>query len=196
MTEISSTREARRSRFVRRYLVLAPKVTLATRKRLSIDADAATDLIQELLVGVLEQIESSDRLLRVEELSDDELLRYLAQAVRNRLIDRKRRDDFIRRSYKELLLAMEPAPTPEELLMDSERMSLLRQSVAALRPPYRDLLQALLEENMTLAKLAMHRKIKIGTIYTQFHRAVTLLGDEWGRRTKVTGALPGKPGDH
>ena len=182
MTQILSTQEKRRSNFVRRYLAQAPKLTLAMRSRMSAGADDAIDVVQEVLVDLLEQMESSETPLLVEKLPDNELSHYLARAVRNRWIDRKRQDEIKQRSYAELLHAKAP-PTPEEVLLDSERVVRLRQCIAALRSPYRELLEALIEENTTLTELARRRNIKIGTIHTQFHRAVEALQDLWHRQT-------------
>jgi RNA polymerase sigma factor (sigma-70 family) len=182
MNQSSVSREERLARFVQHYLEQAPKLTLGIRKRMSADASEAIELVQEVLVRLLEQIEESDNPLRVEQLSDKELTAYLAEVIRNRWIDRKRREEIIKRNYEELIRAMEVPATPEEILIGSERELLLRQSVAALRSPYRDLLQALLEEDTTLTELARRRKIKIGTIYTQFRRALEALRAEWARR--------------
>jgi RNA polymerase sigma factor (sigma-70 family) len=187
MTRLLSTHEDRRSRFVRRYLDQAPKLTLAIRNRMSAGAEDAIDLIQEVLVDFLEQIETSETRLLIEDLPDEELGRYLARTVRNRWIDRKRRDEIKLRSYKELLHAVEAPATPEDLLLDSERASLLRQSISALRSPYRELLGALLEENTTLTELARRRNIKVGTIHTQFHRAVAALRAQWRRQMRQSG---------
>jgi RNA polymerase sigma factor (sigma-70 family) len=186
MKQNLATREERRSGFVRRYLAHAPKLTLAMRGRAPAGAADAIDMIQEILVDLLEQIESSETALLVETLPDDELDRYLARAVRNRWIDRKRRDEIKQRSYQELLQAVESPPTPEEVLLDSERVALLRQSIAALGPPYRELLEALIDENTTLTELARRRNIKIGTIYTQFHRAIAALRGNWQKQTRAT----------
>jgi DNA-directed RNA polymerase specialized sigma24 family protein len=90
MTQNLSSREERRSRFVRRYLKQAPKLTLAIRGRTAEGADEAIDVIQEVLVHLLEQMESSEAPLLVETLSEEELGLYLARAVRNRWIDRIR----------------------------------------------------------------------------------------------------------
>jgi RNA polymerase sigma factor (sigma-70 family) len=188
MTQFLSTHEERRSRFVRRYLEQAPKLTLAMRSRMSAGAEDAIDLIQEVLVDFLEQIEASETRLLIEDLPDEELGRYLARTVRNRWIDRKRRDEIKLRSYQELLHAVEAPATPEDLLLDGERASLLRQSIVALRSPYRELLGALLEENTTLTELARRRNIKAGTIHTQFHRAVSALRAEWRRQMRKTSA--------
>lgn len=189
MTQLFSKREERRSRFVRRYLDQAPKLTLAVRRRMSAGADDAVDVIQEVLVDLLEQIGSSKTPLLVENLADLELGRYLARAVHNRWIDRKRREEIKQRSYNELLHAIEAPPTPEELLLDSERVSLLRQSIAALGSPYRELLESLLEDDTTLTELARRRNIKAGTIHTQFHRAVAALRAQWRKQTQTTDAL-------
>jgi RNA polymerase sigma factor (sigma-70 family) len=170
-----ATREERRSRFVRRYLAQAPKLTLAMRSRVQVGPDDAIDVIQEVLVDLLEKIASSEIPLLVEKLPDNELGLYLARAVSNRWIDRKRRDEIKQRSYQELLQVVELPPTPEQVLLDSERVALLRQSIAALRQPYRDLLEALIEEDTTLTELARRRNIKIGTIHTQFYRAIEAL---------------------
>ena len=182
MTRILSRRKDRRSDFVRRYLAHAPKLTLAMRNRMSAGVDEATDVIQEVLVDLLEQIEASETPLRVETLPDKELSHYLARAVRNRWIDHKRRDEIKQRSYAELLLAIEAPPTPEEVLLDQERLALLRRSIAALWSPYRELLEALIEEDTTLTELARRRNIKVGTIHTQFHRAVEALRTQWHRQ--------------
>lgn len=183
MTQMLPKREERRSSFVQRYLAQAPKLILAMRGRMSAGADDAIDVIQEVLVDLLEQIKSSETPLLVEGLSDSELSRYLVRAVRNRWIDQKRRDEIKRRSYSELLHAVEAPPTPEEVLLDSERVVRLRRSIAALRSPYRELLEALIEEDTTLTELARRRDIKVGTIHTQFHRAVEALRDVWRRQT-------------
>lgn len=188
MTQPLSTREERRSRFVRRYLEQAPKLTLAMHGRMSAGGDDAIDVIQQVLVDLLEKIGSSETPLLVEILPDEELSRYLARAVRNRWIDGKRRDEIKQRSYKELLHAVEATPTPEELLLESERVLLLRKSIAALRSPYRELLEALLEESMTLTEFARRRNIKVGTIHTQFHRAVAVLRAQWRRQAQATDA--------
>jgi RNA polymerase sigma factor (sigma-70 family) len=184
MTQPLSTHEERRSRFVRRYLDQAPKLTLAIRSRISAGAEEAIDLIQEVLLDFLEKIESSETRLLIEDLPDEELGRYLARTVHNRWIDRKRRDEIKLRSYQEFLRALETPATPEDLLLDGERASLLRQSISALRSPYRELLGALLEENTTLTELARRRNIKAGTIHTQFHRAIAALRTEWGRQVR------------
>jgi RNA polymerase sigma-70 factor (ECF subfamily) len=139
------------------------------------------DIVQDVLTDLLVKIDSSDTPHLVEELSDAELTKYLAQAVRNRWIDRKRQLEVRERSYKELLDAIEPSPTPEELLLDTERALLLRRSIAALRLQDRELLEVLLEENLTLAEVARRRKVKLGTIYTQFRRAVSALREKWRR---------------
>jgi RNA polymerase sigma factor (sigma-70 family) len=190
MTRLLSTHEERRTRFVRRYLDQAPKLTLAIRNRMSAGAEDAIDLIQEVLVDFLEKIETSETRLLVEDLPDEELGRYLTRTARNRWIDRKRRDEIKLRSYKELLHAVEAPATPEDLLLDSERASLLRQSISALKSPYRELLEALLEENTTLTELARRRNIRIGTIHTQFHRAVAALRAQWRRQMRQTGTPP------
>jgi RNA polymerase sigma factor (sigma-70 family) len=179
---LSATREARRSRFVRRYLAQAPKLTLAMRRWMSAGADDALDVIHEVLVDLLEQIGVSDKALPAENLPDRELSRYLLRAVRNRWIDRKRQDEIRQRSYKELLYALEEPPTPEELVLDSERAFRLHQCISALGSPYRELLETLLEENATLTEVARRRNIKVGTIHTQFHRAVAALRDQWRKR--------------
>lgn len=183
-----STREERRSRFVRRYLVVAPKLTLALRRTSLRTSQDAMDIVQDVLADLLGKIDSSDTPHLVEELPDLELTRYLTQAVRNRWIDRKRQLEVRERSYKELLHAIEPSPTPEELLLDTERTLLLRRSIAALRSQDRELLEALLEENFTLAEVARRRKMKLGTVYTQFRRAITALRAKW-RRQASEGAL-------
>jgi RNA polymerase sigma factor (sigma-70 family) len=185
MMKSLSRREDRRSHLVRRYLAQAPKLTLAMRGRMSAGIDESLDVIQEILVDLLEQIDSSETPLLVEKLSDEELRRYLARAVRNRWIDRKRREEIKQRSYEELLRAVEPPPTPEEVLLDSERAVLLRQSIAALGPPYRELLEALIEDNATLTEIARRSNIKVGTIHTQFHRAVATLRDRWRKQTRI-----------
>ena len=110
MTQSVPTREERRSDFVQRYLAQAPKLILAMRGRMSAGADDAIDVIQEVLVDLLEQMESGETPLLVEGLSDSELSRYLVRAVRNRWIDQKRRDEIKRRSYSELLHAVEAPP--------------------------------------------------------------------------------------
>jgi RNA polymerase sigma factor (sigma-70 family) len=153
---------------------------------MSAEGDEAIDVVQGLLVAVLERIEQGDALLPVEELSNDELQRYLIRAVRNYWLDRKRRDGIIQRNYEELFRALEVVPsTPESLLTDSQHREILRQSVAALHSPYRKLLEALLDDDVTLAELARRRKIRRGTVYTQFHRAIEALRAEWDRRTKI-----------
>jgi RNA polymerase sigma factor (sigma-70 family) len=186
MTELLATREERRSHFVRRFLALAPKLTLAVRSRMPTGADDAVDVIQEVLVDLLEQIETSESPLLVEKLPDRELSHYLVRTVRNRLIDRKRRDEIKQRSYQELLRAIETPPSPEQVLLDSERVAILRQSITALGAPYRELLEALIEEDTTLSELARRRNIKIGTIHTQFQRAIVALKEQWRRQTRPT----------
>jgi RNA polymerase sigma factor (sigma-70 family) len=171
---------------VHRYLAVAPKLGVAMRHLISADKDEAVDIIQELLVIFLERIEDSDTPLLVEELGNDELLRYLARTVRNYWIDHKRRAEIIRRNYEQLVQGLEAeSPTPEALLVESEHHELVRQSVAALEAPHRKLLQALLDEDATLAEIARKRKIKRGTIYTQFRRALEALRGEWDRRTRT-----------
>jgi RNA polymerase sigma factor (sigma-70 family) len=157
------------------------------RSRVQVGPDDAIDVIQEVLVDLLEKIASSEIPLLVEKLPDNELGLYLARAVSNRWIDRKRRDEIKQRSYQELLHVVELPPTPEQVLLDSERVALLRQSIAALRQPYRDLLEALIEEDTTLTELARRRNIKIGTIHTQFYRAIEALKEQWRKQTRATG---------
>jgi DNA-directed RNA polymerase specialized sigma24 family protein len=105
------------------------------RSRMSADIDDAIDVVQELLVDLLEQIESSETPLLAETLPENELNHYLARAIRNRWIDHKRRDEIKQRTYAELLRAIEAPPTPEEVLLDQERVTRLRQSIAALWSP-------------------------------------------------------------
>jgi RNA polymerase sigma factor (sigma-70 family) len=180
-----STREERRSRFARRYLLVAPKLTLALRHVSAGAPQDATDIVQDVFVDLLAKIDSSDAPHAVEGLSDSDLAKYLVRAVRNRWIDRKREYDVRERSYKELLRAMEPSPTPEELLLDTERTLLLRRSIEMLGSQHRELLQALLEGNSTLAEIARRREVKLGTIYTQFSRALEALRAKWRRQTRI-----------
>jgi RNA polymerase sigma factor (sigma-70 family) len=182
MTASSSKRELRRALFTRRYLVQAPKIVLAMRNWMSAEGDEAVDAIQDVFIRLIERIDASDVTLDFEEFSDEKLRNYIAQAIRNRWIDIWRRLQIIKRNYEELISALEHHPTPEELMIESERQAHLRRSVASLRSPYRDILQAVLEDDVTLAEIARRRKIKIGTIYTQFGRALEELRAEWNRQ--------------
>lgn len=187
-----STREERRSRFVRRYLLIAPKLTLALRHMSWGSSQDAMDIVQDVLVDQLVRIDKSEAQQLVEELSDSELAKYLAKTVRNRWIDRNRQLEVRERSYKALLLAIQPNPTPEDLLLDNEQAILLRRSIASLRPRDRELLEELLEDNSTLAEVARRRKIKLGTIYTQFKRAVDALKVRWQRQVEERGRVNDK----
>lgn len=167
---------------MRRYLEQAPKVVLAMSARMALGEEEAADVVQDMLVKLLEQIARSDVVLGFEKLSDQELRRYLVRAARNRWIDRWRQREVVHRNQEELIRALEEPMTPEALLTKSELNSRLRDAVAALGSPYRDLLQTLLEEDTTLAELARRHRIKRGTIYTQFRRGINLLRAEWDRR--------------
>ena len=178
-----STPEQRQARFARRYLEQAPKLVLAMSARVTAGEDDAADVVQDILVTLLEQIAKSKSPLRFERLSDRELRRYLVRAARNRWIDRWRRREVVQRNQEELIRAIQRPATPETSIAESDLHARLREAVAALGLPYRDLLQALLEEDTTLAELARRRGIKRGTIYTQFRRGIDLLRAEWERRT-------------
>jgi len=148
----------------------------------AVEDDDAADVVQDLLVTLLEQIAASKSLLRVEELSDEELRSYLARAARNRWIDRWRQREVVQRNQEEFIRALEQPMTPEASLTKSDLNARLGDAVAALASPYRDLLEALLKEDTTLAELARRHGIKRGTIYTQFRRGLDLLRVEWDRR--------------
>jgi RNA polymerase sigma factor (sigma-70 family) len=140
-------------------------------------------------VTLLEQIAKSKSPLRFERLSDRELRSYLVRAARNRWIDRWRRREVVQRNQEEFIRAIQQPATPETSVAESDLRVRLGEAVAALGSPYRDLLQALLEEDTTLAELARRRGIKRGTIYTQFRRGIDLLRAEWDRRTKEASDL-------
>jgi RNA polymerase sigma factor (sigma-70 family) len=180
-----STRKERQALFARRYLEQAPKLVLAMSARVAAGGDQARDTVQDVFVTLFEQIAKSKYPLRFEEISDEELLRYLLRAVRNRWIDRLRRRDVVQRNQEELILALEQPLTPEASLSASDLNAQLRDAVAALGAPYRGLLEALLKEDTTLAELARRRGIKRGTIYTQFRRGLDLLRAEWNRRIAI-----------
>ncbi len=107
---------------------------------------------------------------------------YLARAARNRWIDRWRQREVVQRNQEEFIRALEQPMTPEASLTKSDLNARLGDAVAALASPYRDLLEALLKEDTTLAELARRHGIKRGTIYTQFRRGLDLLRVEWDRR--------------
>jgi RNA polymerase sigma factor (sigma-70 family) len=184
-----STREQRQARFARRYLEQAPKLVLAMSARVAAGEDDAADVVQDMLVTLLEQIAKSKSPLRFERLSDRELRSYLVRAARNRWIDRWRRREVVQRNQEEFIRAIQQPATPETSVAESDLRVRLGEAVAALGSPYRDLLQALLEEDTTLAELARRRGIKRGTIYTQFRRGIDLLRAEWDRRTKEASDL-------
>jgi RNA polymerase sigma factor (sigma-70 family) len=110
---------------------------------------------------------------------------YLARAVQNLWVDQWRRQEVIRRNYEHLLQVLEEPATPETLLVTAENRLLLRQAILALKSPYRDLLEAVLEKDTTLAELARQKKIKRGTIYTQFRRALEALQKQWKRKNAL-----------
>jgi RNA polymerase sigma factor (sigma-70 family) len=178
----SPTCKKRQALFARRYLEQAPKLALAMSARMAAAEDDTAEAVQDVLVALLEQIAKSKSRLRFEELSDEELRRYLARAVRNRWIDQWRRREVVQRNREEFIRALEQPVTPEASLTKSELNAQLREAVAALDSPYRDLLEALIETDTTLAELARRRGIKRGTIYTQFSRGINLLRAEWDRR--------------
>jgi RNA polymerase sigma factor (sigma-70 family) len=190
MRALSSKGLERRLRFTQRYLEQAPKVVLAMRNWMSTGGEEALDVIQDLYVKLIEQIDASKSALEFETLSDQRLRYYIAQAVRNRWIDSWRRQEIIKRNYSELARVLVDDLAAETSLVERERFEHLRRSVSALRGPYRELLQALLDEDVTLAELARRKKVKIGTIYSQFSRALERLRSEWSRkdgslRTKI-----------
>ena len=178
----SLTCKKRQARFARRYLEQVPKLALAMSARMGATEDDIAEVVQDVLVALIEQIAKSKSRLRFEELPDEDLRRYLARAVRNRWIDQWRRREVVQRNREEFIRALEQPVTPEASLTRSELNAQLREAVAALDSPYRDLLEELIETDTTLAELARRRGIKRGTIYTQFSRGINLLRMEWDHR--------------
>ena len=91
----------------------------------------------------------------------------------------------MRRSQEELISALEEPLTPDASLTKRDLNARLGDAVAALASPYRELLDALINEDTTLAELARQRGIERGTIYTQFRRGLDLLRVEWERRNNA-----------
>ncbi len=92
----------------RPYRVLSHTTSIMMR---AVEDDDAADVVQDLLVTLLEQIAASKSLLRVEELSDEELRSYLARAARNRWIDRWRQREVVQRNQEEFIRALEQPMT-------------------------------------------------------------------------------------
>lgn len=179
----NSSEEERVTRFALSFVEIAPIVVIALRARLHISHDEAADVLDETLVKLLAQIRESNEPLLVEQLDQKGLRAYLATAVANRYRDRLKHRSVIERSEQELLHTLAEVATPESEVSRREMVELLRGAVRKLNAPYRDLFEALLAEDLTLAEFARSRGIKLGSIYTRFNRGLSALRKIWDHET-------------
>ncbi len=152
---------------------------MALRKRFGGSRDEVLETISEVHLALLERVHSSAQPLPFESLEGREFVAYMMVAAANRYRDRIRHQQVINRSERELILFLDSGSTPEAELRHSEERSRLHQVVGELRSPYRELFEALLAKDITLAELARQEGVKPATIYQRFHRGLNLLRDIW-----------------
>ena len=149
------------------------------RNRLNLPKDEVLDMLDETLVRLLDEIQNASKAHAFERLNRDDLGRYLATAIVNRYRDRLKHLHVIERSERELLSALEQSSTPESIVIAREQIDRLRVAIRALKLPYRQLFDRLMNEDITLAEIARKYHIKHGTIYTQFQRGLQILQAIW-----------------
>jgi RNA polymerase sigma factor (sigma-70 family) len=167
------------------FIEIAPRLLMVLMKRFGVSKEEAGDVLDETLVKLLGQVRASRTPRSFERLNHEALTDYLATAVANRYRDHLKHRYVVQRSEQELLLALEEVPTPESEFSREEHARRLRAAVRQLRPSYRGLFEALLNEDITLAELARRRRIKPGTVYTQFRRGLEALRDIWELQTRA-----------
>lgn len=175
----SESIDLRAKRFGESFAAVTPIISMALRKRFGGSRDEVLDTISETHLALLERVHSSAQPLPFESLEGREFIAYMMVAAANRYRDRIRHQQVIKRSERELILVLESGSSPEAELAHREERGRLRQAVAELRSPYRELFEALLAKDITLAEFARQEGVKSATIYQRFRRGLSLLRDSW-----------------
>lgn len=87
---------------------------------------------------------------------------------------------------------MEKRGSPEELCMEEEIKSHLKESCESLKPPYNEIAKDYYLREMSAREIARDRKANLKTIQTQIYRARDMLRKIYGRKegTVCTDTLP------
>lgn len=178
----TSPEKERTTRFGRSFVEIAPGLHLVLARKFGMSREDADDLLHETLVECLDRIRSSNKPMSFEQMELRVLRKYLLVAAVNRYRDRLKHRQVVERSESELLFVMPKSTSPELHASHKEEVQNLHAAVNALNEPYRSLFRALLSEDITLAELARRKRIKLGTVYTQFQRGVEALRRIWERQ--------------
>lgn len=135
--------------------------------------DLAEEVTQETFALFLEQLKRFDP-------DRSDVLAYLIGIARNRLRRHMRRQSryvaFESQTNAETSLAEAPGRSPQEKLLQGERLRLVRKAILALPEKYREVIVLCDLEEISYQQAAEALGCRVGTLRSRLHRARELLG--------------------
>jgi RNA polymerase sigma factor (sigma-70 family) len=129
---------------------------------------------------------------RLQFTSFEHLRNYLFKACRNELTDERRRRGRQASAYEVVRLRFEDLASEHfmEAFRQAENQTLIAQLVGQLDSDCQSLISGYLLAQQTLADYAKSRGIKLGTIYSQWHRCINELRKVLADRARKRSSAP------
>ena len=142
--------------------------------KITADYFIAEDLAQETFVAAYQNL---PRLSQVNEKA------YLARIAANKSIDylRNAASRQIPTAETFFRTQIDHGSQPEEVYLQTEIKTMLRQCIAKLKPPYAEIAAAYYIEEKTPKEIAFAQKANLKTIQTQIYRAREMLKEAYGK---------------
>jgi RNA polymerase sigma factor (sigma-70 family) len=133
--------------------------------------------VDDIIQNVLARLAKNFRQVRMQFISFEHLRNYLFKACRNELTDEHRRTSRQTSAYEVAHLRFEDIAADHfiETFRRAENQRLIAQLVARLNSGCQTLVSGYLLTQQTLTEYAQTRGIKLGTIYSQWHRCINEL---------------------
>jgi len=142
--------------------------------------------LDDIVQTVLGRLAKNFRQTRAQFASFEHLRNYLFKACRNELTDEYRRASRQTRAYEVVRLRFEDVAAEHfvEAFRQVENQRLLAQLVSQLNNGCQSLISRYLLTQQTLTEYAEAHGIKLGTVYSQWHRCINELRNILGERAR------------
>jgi RNA polymerase sigma factor (sigma-70 family) len=144
----------------------------------------ADDVVQAVLARFAKNFKQT----RAQFSSFEHVRNYLFKACRNELTDEHRRANRQAKAYEVVRLRFEDVAAEPfvRVLRQAENQRLLEQLTSQLNSSCQTLVSSYLLTQQTLTEYAQRNNLKLGTVYSQWHRCINELRKILGDRARKT----------